>query len=95
MVFKTKTIKMKYKSLIIISCIGLLSITVTNAQTKPQHSDSLKREDSLRRDRAARADVYVSGKNILTHEPTKVDSAVTIKKAEVQRKRKGCRKIRQ
>ena len=94
MAFKAKTINMKYKSLIIM-CLGLFSITSTSAQVKPQNTDSLKREDSLRNERAARADVYVSGKNILTHDPTKVDSADTTKKAVVKRKRKGCRKNRQ
>lgn len=77
-----------------MSCAGLLSITATNAQTKSKNADSLKREDSLRRDRAARADVIVSGKDILTYEPAKVDSAVTKKKAVLYRKKKGCRKNR-
>ncbi len=86
---------MTYKSLIIIGCTGLFSLTVANAQMKPQNTDSLKREDSLRKDRAARADVYVSGKTILTHEPSKPDSAVNTKKAVVQRTKKGCRKKRQ
>lgn len=83
---------MKYNSLIIVCSIVLLSATAANAQTKPQNADSLKREDSLRNARAARADVYVSGRNIIADDLTKVASADSTKKAEVKRKRKGCRK---
>jgi len=90
--FKAKRVNMKYKGLIIIGFIGLFTISAVNAQAKPQNTDSLKREDSLRKDRAAQADVYVAGKNIMTHEPTKVDSSGAIKKALVKRKRKFCRK---
>ena len=72
----------------------LLLTLQAGAQTKTPKTDSIKREDSLRKERAARADVFVSGKNIISNEPAMVNSTEKGKKTDVQRKRKGCRKNR-
>ena len=71
----------------------LLSLQA-GAQTKPPKTDSIRREDSLRKERAAKADVFVSGKNNISNDPTTVKSTAEVKKTNVQRKRKGCRKSR-
>ena len=64
------------------------------AQTKTPKTDSIRREDSLRKERAAKADVFVSGKNIISNEPATVNSTEKGKKTDVLRKRKRCRKNR-
>ena len=71
----------------------LLSLQA-GAQTKTPKTDSIRREDSLRKERAAKADVFVSGKNIISNEPATVKSSAEVKKTDIQRKRKGCRKSR-
>jgi hypothetical protein len=83
---------MKYKHGIVMMGLSLLALQA-GAQTQSPKMDSLRREDSLRKERAARADVYVSGNKSITPEPTPAGKA-TATKSPIQRKKKACRKHR-